>query len=110
MKKEKKMNYQYYKWTFQTNGLQPFLFRGKTNDELLKSFRLNYEKALSPESKDGRTSKQLLNDLDSSLRHLFGMTGCTIKELEDFKFVEKIPVEDLKAASKYTVNKYKNVL
>ena len=104
------MNYKYYKWTFQSNGLKPFLFRGRTDEELLKSFRLNYEKALSPQCKEGRTSKQLFNDLDSTLRHLFGMKGCTVHELFTYNFVEKISVEEMEAASKFTVNKYKNVL
>ena len=104
------MNYKYYKWTFQSNGLTPFLFRGRTEEELMKSFRLNYEKALSPQCKDGRNSKQLFDALDITLRHLFGMKGCSVYELTSYNLVEHVPVEELEAASKYTLNKYRNVL
>ena len=36
--------YLYYHWKFMSNGLLPFLFRGRNHEEIMKSFRLNYRK------------------------------------------------------------------
>ena len=98
--------YLYYQWTFMSNGLAPFLFRGQNNKELMRSFRLNYRKALSKNCDRTSSSFTLLEKLDDAFRS-FGLMGVTISEMVSFGFAKPVKLNKLRDASQFTINKYK---
>ena len=103
--------YLYYHWEFMTNGLLPFLFRGRTYEETMKSFRINYRKALSKNCDRDSSSLDLMKKLNDSFMSLgFGCNGVDLYEMMSFGFVKMITLNELKSSSQWTINKYKRAL
>ena len=98
----------YYHFKFMTNGLAPFLFRGRNPREIMESFRVNYRKALSPNCDRDSNSSELLKKLNNAFISLgFGANGVDLHEMISFNFVEPVMLDKLKEVSRFTINKYK---
>jgi len=98
----------YYHFKFMTNGLAPFLFRGRNPREIMESFRVNYRKALSPNCDRDSNSSELLKKLNNAFISLgFGANGVDLHEMISFNFVEPVMLDKLKEVSQFTINKYK---
>lgn len=103
--------YLYYRWEFMSNGLLPFLFRGRTDEETIKSFRINYRKALSKNCDRQSSSLNLMKKLNDAFVSLgFGLNGVDLSEMMSFGFVKMITLNELKRSSQWTINKYKRAL
>ena len=91
-----------------SNGLLPFLFRGRNHEEIMKSFRLNYRKALSENCDRTSTSRDLMKKLNDAFLSLgFGANGIDLYEMMSFSFVKTVMLDELKDVSQFTINKYK---
>ena len=103
--------YLYYRWEFMANGLFPFLFRGRTNEETMKSFRINYRKSLSKNCDSNSSSLELMKKLNDAFLSLgFGVNGVDLHEMISFGFVKAITLNELKSSRQWTINKYKRAL
>ena len=100
--------YLYYQWKFMSNGLLPFLFRGRNHEEIMKSFRLNYRKALSENCDRTSSSRDLMKKLNDAFLSLgFGANGIDLYEMMSFSFVKTVMLDELKDVSQFTINKHK---
>ena len=102
--------YLYYHWKLMTNGLSEFLFRGRTHEETMKSFRINYRKALSKNCDRDSSSLGLMRKLNDAFVSLGLVNGLDLHEMIGFDFVKMITLNELKSSSQSTVNKYKRAL
>lgn len=104
--------FQYFYWPLMTNGLLPFMFRGRNHDEIMKSFLINYKKSSASEIEAVQpcTLHELKNKLSNFFVGVLGFSYFSIGTLMDFDFVKFIPVGKLHEFKNQNIrNKYKRV-
>ena len=94
-------------WKFEGEGIYPFFFRGRNHDETMKSFRLNYKKALHINNDRTTNSFDLMKRLNDAFLSLgFGMKGINLNEMISLNFVERVMLDEL-GNIHGTINRYK---
>ena len=104
--------FQYFYWPLMTNGLLPFMFRGRNHNEIIKSFLINYKKASAPQMLAHRCAT--LIELREKLTKVFveglGLPYLSVSKLMDFDFIRFIPLRRLhEFKNEHIKNKYKRV-
>ena len=104
--------FQYFYWPQMTNGLLPFMFRGRNHEEIMKSFLINYKKSSASEIESDQPCSlhELKNKLSNFFVGVLGFSYFSIGSLLDFDFVKFIPVGKLHEFKNQNIrNKYKRV-
>ena len=96
--------HRYCRWELMSEGLPHFMFRGANDEALLKSFFINYRKALSP-ALGPPSVKELKLQLENMFCSLMGKNFFNIWDLSEF--FSLIPSLELEVASQGVFNTYK---